>query len=85
MAHLLKCLRQTKGVCIQHCHPWVTDELLTQMADKFLVELKKDETGPGIHSLDDFPGMTSFSRAELDNDSWPRKIEAPRGLPRQKR
>jgi hypothetical protein len=85
MAHLLKGPRQMEGICIQHCHPWITDELLTQMEDKFLVELEKNETGLGIHPLDDFPGMTSFSRAELYNHSWPRKIEAPRGLPRQKR
>ena len=53
--------------------------------DKFLVELEQNETGLGIHPLNDFLVWHPSPRAELDNDSWARKIEAPRGLPRQKR
>src|SRR5262245_40000242 len=71
MAHLLKSLRQMEGICIQHCHPWVTDELFTQVGHKFLVELKQNEPRLGIHTLNDLPGVTSFARAELHNDSWP--------------
>ena len=70
-----------QGIGVKHGNAGVPAELLAQMRNEFLVELKEDEPGVRIHAFDDLAGVATFTWAEFDDNTGLGKINAPRGLP----